>query len=226
MSSASERLRPGQPDDLPFIVKQHRDAFPEGFCAQLGDAFLTEYFRSFLTDSSSCVLVAESAGSPIGYLVGSPRPVQHRQHVMRLHGRRLCILGAVALLRRPPLAVAFMGTRTRRYLRSIRRQPIGRSSTPVPGSEAVGVLHHVVVLPEHQGLGVGSALIRTLEQVALADGCTHLLLVTRADGLGPAYYRYTGWDPQEERHTDEGHRLLTFTRALDESCPPHSEFFG
>lgn len=223
-TSPFEKVRAARREDLPFLVEQHLAFFPDGFFARLGQRFLVEYYRSFLSDKTSCVLVAESGGRPIGYLVGTPRPHLHRQHVMSRHGRQLGLLGFAALLRRPRLIPPFLRTRGRRYLGAAFSCLQSRRSEAVSDkSESFGVLHHVAVLPEHQGLGVGSSLIRNLEQSALTAGCDRLLLVTRSDSLGPGYCRAAGWSSLGERCTDEGPRLTTFSRSLDGSLPSFGE---
>ncbi len=215
-SSPAVGIRTARHEDLPFVVAQHQSFFPDGFFVRLGGSFLSEYYRSFMTDQASCVLVAEESGRPVGYLVGTPNPGLHRHHVMSQHGRRLCLLGLGALLRQPSLILMFLRTRGWRYLRAVIRDRRGaRVRGVATRTDTTGVLNHVAVLPEHQGEGVGSLLIQALEDAARTAGCDRLVLVTRSDGLAPAYCRLTGWSYVGERCTPEGYWLTTFSRGLD-----------
>lgn len=210
------RIRTARREDLSFVVAQHQSFFPDGFFVRLGGRFLSEYYRSFMTDRASCVLVAEESGRPVGYLVGTPDPDLHRHHVMRKHGKRLCLLGLGALLRQPNLILMFLRTRGWRYLRAaVRHRSEARVRRVATRTDTTGVLNHVAVLPEHQGEGIGSLLIQALEEAALAAGCDRLVLVTGSDGLAPAYCRSTGWSYVGERCTPEGYWLNTFSRGLD-----------
>ena len=212
-------------EDLPFLVDLHQQHFPEGFFARLGDRFLAEYYASFLTDPASCALIAESAGRRVGYLVGAPLPHRHRQHAVGRHGRRLILLGLAALARHPGLAFAFLRTRSRRYARAFVRYRRRSATGPRPATRSA-VLHHLVVLPESQGRGVGSLLIQQFELAARSAGCDRLLLVTRSDGPAPVFYRRTGWTSLREHRTDEGTRLTTFSRTLGGARPTTRETWG
>ncbi|WP_442937100.1 GNAT family N-acetyltransferase [Nocardioides sp. CF8] len=110
----------------------------------------------------------------------------------------------------------FLRTRGWRYLRAVIRDRRGaRVRGVATRTDTTGVLNHVAVLPEHQGEGVGSLLIQALEDAARTAGCDRLVLVTRSDGLAPAYCRLTGWSYVGERCTPEGYWLTTFSRGLD-----------
>ena len=199
-------------DDLSLVAQLHVQHFPDGFFARLGQRFVSEYYDTFHTDRSSCTLVAEYDGAAIGYIVGSPDPHLHRQHAINRHGHRLAWLAFLSLVARPRLAIVFIRTRTWRYTRALlRRRRV--SSTTSPATSAA-VLHHLVVMPEHQGQGIGSLLIAELELAARAAGCDQIVLVTRSDGAAPAYYRRTGWTDLGDHGTADGHRLTTFARPL------------
>jgi ribosomal protein S18 acetylase RimI-like enzyme len=209
------RLRDMREEDLAFVVEQHLYHFPDGFFARLGRRFLREYYRSLLTGPAAVTTVAEVSGRPAGYLVGVTAPVEHREHVLSRHGRRLALCAAIGMLLRPSTALCFLRTRAGRYAKKLLRR--GRACAPVtrPTGEAPAVLTHVAVAPTAQDNGVGSALIERFEHEAACAGCDRLVLVTASgeDGAGP-YYRRRGWRAVEEHRTPDGLRLTTFDRPV------------
>lgn len=206
-------LRRLRPEDLPFVVDQHLQHFPDGFFARLGRAFLTEYYLSYCTDHSSCAVVATDGAEPIGYLAGTSDLVGHRRHVISAHGRALTKRAVLALIRNPPLAVSFARTRGMRYLKKLvfRRGRAPAASGPARRS---AVLHHVVVVAEYRGRGVGPALIEAFEDDARHAGCHELTLVTQTGGPAADYYRRSGWTAVGEHRTPDGTPLSTFTKAV------------
>lgn len=200
--------------DLPFVVGQHRHHFPAGFFARLGPAFLTEYYRAFLTSPATWTRVADADGEPAGYLVGVTDPAAHRDHVVRTHGRALVLKALVAMLLRPWLALLFARTRTGLYARKLLRYRRAADGAPTPASGGCGstaVLTHVAVTPSVQCCGIGARLIEGFEAAMAEAGCTRLSLVTASgeDGAGP-YYRRRGWRATGERRTPDGLSLTTY----------------
>jgi GNAT superfamily N-acetyltransferase len=206
--------------DLGFVVREHRQHFPDGFFARLGRGFLVEYYRAFLTSAKSRTVVAELDDTPVGYLVGVTDPAAHRNHVVQRHGRTLVVRAAAAMLVRPSLAYCFLRTRVGLYTRKLlRRRPRAASGGPVGCNEdaaATAVLTHVAVAPEAQSIGIGSAMIDWFDQEVAAVGCDRLALVTSSgqNGAGP-YYRRRGWTARGERCTPDGMRLTTYERPVE-----------
>jgi len=208
------RLRTLHDADLPYVVGQHLRYFPGGFFARLGRRFLHRYYLSFLTSPVGVAVAAESAGEPVGYLVGVTDPAAHRAHVLHRHGRRLALLGAVGMLLRPRLAWSFLRTRARRYLRRLRP---GSASGPCGPRDRLGVLAHVAVDPRARERGIGGRLVDSFEEEAVACGCERLLLVTAADGTGAGdFYRRRGWCCAGEHDTPDGQRIATYEIPLTE----------
>lgn len=198
--------------DLPFVVEQHQHYFPHGFFARLGSRFLTRYYLTYCTSNDAVALVAISGGDRAGYLVGTTRSNAHRQHVLRWHRSALAIQGFLGLLSTPSLLPTFLRTRALLYARKVVGRPHARSAKP-EGAD-VAILHHLVVLPEYRGRGIGARLIAELEEAARHAGRTSLVLVTEAEGLGAWYYTSTGWDAEGDHVTRDGLRLTTYTREI------------
>ena len=206
-------IRDLRPEDLPFVVDQHLHHFPDGFFARLGRAYLTEYYLSYCTDHSSCAVVATVGAEPIGYLVGDPDPVGHRQHVISAHGRTLTKLGLLALVRNPPLAANFVRTRGLRYVKRLLVRS-GRAPAVSASTRRAAVLHYMAVVPDQQRRGTGRALIAAFEDKARQAGCQELVLVTHTGGSAMDFYRRSDWAAVDEHRTPDGAPLTTFTKPV------------
>jgi GNAT superfamily N-acetyltransferase len=213
--------------DLPFVVDQHLHHFPDGFFARLGPAFLTEYYRGFLTGDSVSATIAEVDGRQVGYLVGVTDPPAHREHVVRRHGRSLVLKALAAMLLQPALGLVFLRTRLLLYARKLLRRRTPAAPADAAAVVPTAVLTHVAITTGAQSNGIGSELIRRFEDEVATAGCRRLTLVTAsgADGAGP-YYERRGWTPCGERRTPDGLWLTTYQRAVGQGAdtyPARSE---
>ncbi|MFE9503386.1 GNAT family N-acetyltransferase [Streptomyces anthocyanicus] len=207
------------PEDLPFVVAEHRAHFPEGFFARLGPRYLAAYTGTYLTSPHALAYIAEADGLPVGFLVGVTDPPAHREHVMHTHGRALALRAGAALSVRPGLALHFLRTRLSRYARALRPGRKGpeaeQSGLSSPPDGTTAVLVHVVIVEQVRSLGLGSALITRFVQEAAAAGCARASLVTAAGAEGAGrYYEQLGWHCAGETRTPEGRLLMTYALPL------------
>jgi len=74
------RLRRGRGADASALARLHREGLPGSFLPQLGRGFLRRLYGALVTDPSGVVVVAESAGRPVGFVaaVGSVPRFYHR----------------------------------------------------------------------------------------------------------------------------------------------------
>ncbi|MFF2185141.1 GNAT family N-acetyltransferase [Streptomyces sp. NPDC058155] len=213
------------PQHLPYVVREHRRLFPDGFFARLGPGFLSAYTGLYLTSPHALAFIAESEGRPIGFLVGVTDPVLHRRHTLRRHGGKLLTHAICGLAVRPGLLLHFLRTRLPRYYRKLtRRQPPSAppAQTPPTPPGPGAVLAHVAVADEASSQGIGADLIERFVAAATIAGCGRVSLVTAEgpQGAGP-YYERRGWQLVGTTATPEGRQLLTYERLLDTpSWPP------
>ncbi|MFD6335564.1 GNAT family N-acetyltransferase [Streptomyces niveus] len=211
------------PQHLPYVVREHRRLFPDGFFARLGPGFLGAYTGLYLTSPHALAFIAESEGRPVGFLVGVTDPVLHRRHTLRRHGGKLLTHAICGLAVRPGLLLHFLRTRLPRYYRKLTRRqppsaplaqasPTQASPTP-PGPGAV--LAHVAVADEASSQGIGADLMERFVAAATIAGCGRVSLVTAEgpQGAGP-YYERRGWQLVGRTATPEGRQLLTYERIL------------
>lgn len=205
-------IRPSGSADLERVAELHRARLPGGFFVRLGSAYLRAYHRTFLDSSHGIALVAD-AGGIVGFVTGTSDAQLHRQEVLRRHGVRLALTGALSLLVRPMLCWEFLRTRLRRYLRAISRGVKQRAevASTEPSRGPVAVLAHIAVDAEAAGTGVGRALVAAFVESADAAGAARVELVTRSDEAGAAgFYERLGW-----RHVGtSGHDFEKFVLDL------------
>lgn len=190
-------VRPLAKTDGTFAAELHCALLPTGLFPRLGTRFLRCYHASFGRSHDAVALVAMVDGRPVGLLAGTTDDRAHYHWVVRHEAWRLAILGATALAWRPRVLAHFARTRVRRYLSGLVR--LGRRSAAPGGSsgggERVGNLAHIAVAPEHQGDGVGAALVDAYVRAAIAAGTTVLRVVTAREGPDVAdFYRRLGWE--------------------------------
>jgi ribosomal protein S18 acetylase RimI-like enzyme len=189
------KLREMRACDLWVAAKIHHEFLRHGLFPQLGRVFLRAYLATFIASPDAVALVAITHGSPIGFLVGTLDDRRHYRYVLRHHGLRLALLGAISLAVRPRLAWRFVRTRARRYIRGFLRLSGRDVAAPSPvraGGDSV--LTHVAVRLEGRGRSAGRCLVDEFVARARAHGVSELRLVTRAgpDGAGEFYARL-GW---------------------------------
>ncbi|GAB2873473.1 GNAT family N-acetyltransferase [Streptomyces mayteni] len=202
-------------DDLPFVVREHRHHFPDGFFARLGPAFLRTYTGTYVSGPDGRAYLAELSGAPVGFLVGVTDPAAHRRHVLRGHGVRLALRAVWGLALRPRLALHFLRTRLTRYGRKLLVRRSGPGSGVPPTEGVTAVLAHVAVAAEARSLGIGTALIDRFVADAAYRGCARVSLVTAAGPEGAGrYYERLGWRAQGESRTPDGRVLAAYFLPL------------
>lgn len=161
------QVRPMAAADTPAVVAIHLAAFPGFFLTFLGPRFL----RLLYAEAVACgeiALVAESAGRPVGFVMGSAQPGGFYGQLVRrrLVGFALAALPAVA--RRPGIAL--------RVARALRRPAEGRKP------EGTATLMSLGVDPATQGLGAGRALVQAFLAEAGRRGARKVDLTTDQAG--------------------------------------------
>lgn len=211
-------VRPMAGRDLLAAARLHAQELPDGFFARLGTPFLQRYLATFLDLPGGVALSVDGDGGElVGFLVGSTRDGHHRA-ALRRHGPALLRAGALGLITRPALLLAFLRTRARRYaglgftaLRRRRATVPARVPGPAPTRRRTAVLLHVVVAPSARGRGAGAALVRGLEVAARRDGCDRAVLVSFGD---KPFYERLGWTRQSARRNAGGQDVVTYRRDL------------
>jgi ribosomal protein S18 acetylase RimI-like enzyme len=197
--------------DIPAVVRLHRTDLSQGFFVELGDKFLSRYYRTFLTSPAAVALIAEIGGERAGFLVGCTDAAVHHRHVIRLERWRLARAGATSLLLRPSLTAKFMRTRAQRYTRGIKR---ARDHAPGGAAESgrAGVLSHIAVRDDLRRHGVGRTLVTAFVNIAKVHGVQRLQLQAAADNLAAQrFYGNLGWKSEADVQDTDGKAWIAYT---------------
>lgn len=197
-AGTSLSVRDVDANDLGWTSRLHLQQLPHGFFARLGPRYLRAYHRAFMDSPHAVALVATHGDRPVGFIVGPTDAAAHHRYVLRRHGWRLAFAGVLALVVRPAVAVEFVRTRFRRYLRSfLRASSVTAADKTRPAgkpSRSVAVLTHVAVDPADQRGGAGSALVDAFIRRVRAAGPRRIELVTLDGPRGAAqFYERLGW---------------------------------
>jgi GNAT superfamily N-acetyltransferase len=150
----------------------HAAAFQGFFLAELGERFLTAYYRTVLDYSAGVFLVAEREGRVVGFVAGFLRPAEFYQ-MMSDRKWRFVVPALLGIARRPGLLV--------RIIRRSKRVLSGKASD-APRAATACELSSVAVDPRTGGKGVGKKLVHKFMEDAAAIGAHEVFLTTDAEG--------------------------------------------
>lgn len=219
-------LRTAVPADLRETAGQHVRLLPVGLFPHMGPRFLRRWHRTFLRIAHGIAFVVVDPARDqkvVGFLLGSTDQAAHMDALLR--DRRsiieLVAAGSVALLVRPHLAVKFLRTRGRAWLRRVVGQRMSvPSGVRVNRPPSVAVLSAIAVEPHLRGQGVGAHLVRHFIAEARASGSAVAELVTEAGSAGAGgLYERLGWRAAGERVTRDGTMVCTYGYVLTDAPP-------
>ena len=154
-------------DDTKAVVAIHLAAFPGFFLTFLGPRFL----RLLYSEAVACgeiAIVAEAAGRPVGFVMGSAKPGGFYGQLVRRRLLAFALAALPAVARRPGIVL--------RVARALRRPAEGRKP------EGTATLMSLGVDPTAQGLGAGRALVQAFLEAAGRRGACKVDLTTDQDG--------------------------------------------
>lgn len=189
--------------DVGFATTLHLQSLNHGLFPALGKGFLGAYLRTFVSSPFAIALIAERAGEPIGYLVGTEDDRAHYGHVIRTNWPSLAPRGLVALLVRPAIALRFARTRAARYARGAVRLT-GKAVSHGPLVKDAS-LTHMAVSAQCRSQGAGEALVNGLLENLSQSNVAGVRLLTRSGSDGAArFYEKLGWCLVEEFTDQDG----------------------
>lgn len=220
--SVGYEIRPAVPADLASTARLHARLLPVGLFPALGQRFLERWHRAYHRLPYSVVLVAVDPTARgrgvVGFLLGTTDQASHTAAL--LANRRLlaglALTGALALLRRPRLAVRFLRTRAGAWARRLfRRSRPGPRSVGPDHHVPVAVLAAIAVHPRARRHDVGARLVSHFLDQAEAGPAGVAELVTRDGPDGAAtFYERLGWRPRGQRVTRDGTTVRTYVHPL------------
>jgi ribosomal protein S18 acetylase RimI-like enzyme len=165
-------VRRAEPADLASVARVHVAAFQGFFLAELGERFLTAYYRTVLDYSAGVFLVAEREGRVVGFIAGFLRPAEFYR-LMSKRRMRFVVPALLGIARRPGLLI--------RIVRRAKRVMSGKASG-TPRAANACELSSVAVDPHTGGKGVGGKLVHKFLEDAASIGAREVFLTTDAEG--------------------------------------------
>lgn len=212
--------------DLDVVIPWHRQAFPNGFYAQLGEGFMKKWFTTHLESEAAVSLVAcDSQGAVVGYLLGTTDDAKYRE-AAREQGFAMFSRGVSALVVRPHLWSDFARVRIRHYAARTFRATgriLARNSTatsPKMGT-GEGELVFICVEPEHRRRGAGAVLLESFTGEAIRSETNRLHLITESDNLGvQQFYGRHGWQMVDDTaRALDGRTLVRIQKYIGSGTP-------
>lgn len=189
--------------DVPHVARLHREAFPAFFLSSLGEPFLVQFYRGFLSDRTALTVVArDSAGRICGAVVGTLEPAGFFGRLLRRQWPGFVAASVTAVVRTPSKAP--------RLVRALRYR--GGAA----GGASGALLSSICVDPQLQGGGTGRQLIEAWTREAESRGAPSAYLTTDAEGNENvnAFYLSCGWQLAERFVTPHGRPMNRYTIAL------------
>lgn len=189
-------LRKFNERDVDQIVEIHLRSFPGFFLSSLGPRFLSLYYESIATTDDGIGFISiASTGFSEGFVAGTTNPRGFYSRLLKRSGVRFFIASLTAAFKKPTIIPRLV-----RALFHPSDNPIG---------ESVAGLYSVGVLPEAQGKGVGSRLVRAFLCEADKHGCERAFLTTDQDNNEATnrFYEKMGFKIERQYITPEGRRM-------------------
>jgi ribosomal protein S18 acetylase RimI-like enzyme len=183
-------IRPTRLEDLSRLVQTHMAAFAGSLGVELGEKYVTEFVKWFVTDSEAINLVCEKDRRIAGYVFGAPTGYNTRMN------RALIGTIAWATITHPHVVMRSgflrqLPARVRAMLGKATRVP---ESTTQETPERSFRLTGIGVSPEFRRQGIAQALIRGYEEQVWERGYEVIYLsVYATNDQARALYESCGW---------------------------------
>jgi ribosomal protein S18 acetylase RimI-like enzyme len=200
--------------DLREVARLHRQHFPDGYYARLGEGFLVAHYRGYLDSPHAVAYVVASGGQVQAYLVGTVDEVAHRLHQAQSRRLARAAAGITALGARPNLWGDFLAVRSHWYARRA-LSGLRRTSPADPNQRPFGELAYVITRSTARNQGIGAHLVGSYLTAARTAGGSHAFLVTLVDnGVARHFYQKRGWVPDGMRRSRDGAVLAAYRYDL------------
>lgn len=210
----SYQLRQLRKDDLREAARLHRSAFPQFFLSQLGEPFLREFYRGFLSEGSITAIARGEDGRMQGVVVGHIEPTGFFK---RLVIRRWYAFAAASIslaVRRPSVIP--------RLVRALSFRGQGGHT-----EQAGALLTSICVAPQAESSGLGQTLLDCFKSSVIRLGGTRAFLTTDAENNQRVndFYVKSGWTLQETFATPENRAMNCYAWSSND-CPNSGDADG
>lgn len=196
-------IRPAGLDEVNGLARLHRESFPGFFLTSLGEPFLRNLYRGFISSPEAVCLVAEDGPTLLGVVAGPVRPREFFRGLLFTRGAHFALAAVPGLLRNPaPVARRLLAALTYR----------GEAPSAVSGA----LVSTICVAPEGRGAGVAARLLERFCDEAGRRGARYVYLTTdRDDNAGVnAFYTRAGFRLESEIRRDDGRVMNRYLKDL------------
>ena len=176
------------PADLEAVCTVHLDAFKGSMNTRLGRAYVRSFLRWFVEAPEAAAFVATYGGAIAGYAVGAPDGYQ------RDLNRTVVVSALAGMLAHPWVLVdpRVLRTSFARVRSLVGLKPAGSTLT-LPSGPRMSLVG-IGVASTARGLGLGTLLIRAIEDAARAAGMRAVTLTVYRDNIAAIHaYKRAGW---------------------------------
>lgn len=191
-------------EDVSQLASLHRQAFPGYFLSRLGDRFLRQFYRGFLSDPTAITFVARDSSEKIlGAAVGSSDPNGFFGRLLRRRLIGFAFASLFHVLRSP--------AETPRLIRAVTYR--GDSGGDVDG----GLLSSIFVASDGQGKGTGKKILDGWLTEAKKLNVSRAFLSTDSDANDQVrqFYESNGWSIDSSYRTREGRSMTQYVFDLN-----------
>lgn len=180
------------------IARLHQKAFPDFFLTQLGLTFLRTLYKGYLDDQASGIIVAEKAGTIMGFVAYSNDYPRFYKELIKHKIIQFAWCSFLAAIRHPSFAKRLFGA--------------FKKSESVEKTERYVELASICTDPAAEGQGIGTALIDHLKAIVDFDVYAYINLETDAENNEKAnrFYLKNGFQKDREYITAEGRRMIEY----------------
>ncbi|GAA2096328.1 GNAT family N-acetyltransferase [Microlunatus panaciterrae] len=197
-------LSPLTDADVQPLARLHRKAFPGFFLSTLGEPFLVQFYRGFLSDDDAVTVVAhDGSGAVQGAVVGTTQPAGFFGRLVRNRWPGFAAASVRAALTNP------------RAVPRLLRAVTYRGDTPEGADGAL--LSSICVDPGVRGTGLGRRLLAAWVAEVASRGTDKAFLTTDAVGNDAVnrFYQAAGWVLSDRFETREGRPMNRYTISVN-----------
>ncbi len=194
--------------DINQVVAVHISSFPDFFLSFLGSRFLFLFYSGICSDPDGIAFVyMNESRIPVGFVAGTLNPQGFYSRLLKRDWLKFAFASITPTLRKPST------------IWRVARAVFHPSNNPL-GDDVAG-LFSICMLPELQGQGAGTKLVRAFLDEAKQRGCRRIVLTTDRDNNDAvnAFYTKLGFAIERQYATPDGRRMNEYWTSLPEEMP-------
>jgi ribosomal protein S18 acetylase RimI-like enzyme len=191
-------ITPATKKHIKQLVEVHLSSFKGFFLSFLGKRFLTLYYNLLLKDSNGIAFVCIHDDTVIGFVTGFIDPVNYYKRLLRGHWYKFGFASVPSIIYKPYSIL--------RLVRAVNKP------FEIPQENNICELSSIGILPDYQGVGIGSQLLTEFIKEIKKRGVKDIFLTTDTlnnEGIN-SFYKKRGFKIRKTYETPEGRLLNEF----------------